>query len=118
MKLTAGFSFIEILISMLLLSLIFLGMDGAGVYALHNDKNAWVYRVAFNQLSNMTERLRVVGDDNQYLKQQIEVWNRQNAEILPNGKGTVIGEYPSYIVSVSWGEVNDIKTSIQEKITI
>lgn len=98
---SSGFSFIEILISLMLLSLVFLGVDTVGYFSLHTEKNGWYLTVASNQVSSMGERLRALGDY-EGLKNQIALWNQENQAVLPKGQGKVTGKFPDYTIVLHW----------------
>lgn len=95
-----GFSLIEVLISLLLLSLILLGFDAAEIYSLRKTCEAYHISVAVNQLSAMSERLRALGN-NAGLEQQIFLWNEENQQLLPNGRGIVS---LSSEIKITWGK--------------
>lgn len=97
-----GFSLVEILISMLLLSLILLGLDGMQIHALQQSRIACISSIAANQLHAMAERLRACSMDE--IEDQILIWNQQNNLVLPGGRGKVEGQYPSYTLIIFWGE--------------
>jgi prepilin-type N-terminal cleavage/methylation domain-containing protein len=120
----SGFSLIEVLVSLLLLAILFLGLEGGEIYALRESRNAWIVSIAVRQLENMTERLSVSNDvDNQLVH-----WNEENAHVLPQGRGTVTGQSPIYVISIYWGESNNqnpcqenhlgMSGCLQEKITM
>lgn len=94
-----GFTLIEILISLFLLSLILFGFNSFELYSLREARNSYYYSVAENQLNNMVERLQ----HPTHLNQKIEIWNKQNRQLLPHGHGQVDGQFPSYTVSIFWG---------------
>lgn len=96
---TVGFSLIEVLISLLLVSLILLGLDGAQFYALKQAKTAYFLNVATQQLQNLTERLAA----SQTPEQPLALWNNENRQLLPSGFGTVNGESPNYTITIYWG---------------
>jgi hypothetical protein len=55
---------------------------------------------------NMEERLRTL-QNFEGMDAQIQTWNKENATILPQGKGEVSGEYPHYLVTIFWGKNED-----------
>ncbi len=116
----SGFSLIEVLVSLLLLAILFLGLEEGEIYALRESRNAWIVSVAVRQLENITERLSV--------SSEVTRWNEENAHVLPQGRGTVTGQFPIYVISIYWGESNNKNTCqenhlgmsgcLQEKITV
>jgi hypothetical protein len=99
----AGFSLLEVLVSLLLLAFIILGFDAMQVYSLRSVRNSYYLNIATGQLNNMAERLHALGE-NSGLEQQIQIWNKENQQLLPKGKGLVVGHYPFYEIILYWGE--------------
>jgi prepilin-type N-terminal cleavage/methylation domain-containing protein len=105
-KSNTGFSLIELLISLFLLSFILLGLDAIELYSMRKTRDSLMVNSAINQLNNMTEWLRVNGK-NKNSHEQIATWNLQNAMLLPSGQGSVEGSYPTFSVSIFWGEYDN-----------
>jgi Tfp pilus assembly protein PilV len=99
-----GFSLIEVLISLLLLSFILLGFDATEMYSVRAIRAAYYFDVATNQLNNMYERLRMLGADDD-VSSQIIMWNKENQIVLPQGRGQVLGHFPDYTIIVYWGNI-------------
>lgn len=97
-----GFSLIEVLISILIFSLIILSFDSMGLFALKENNEAYYFSVAQHQLFSMTERLRTIQSDSD-LKHHLKIWNEQNNQVLPYGKGYVASNFPTYAVTIFWG---------------
>src|SRR5690242_4208553 len=98
MSKVSGFTFIEVIVSLLLLSLILLGFNAMQLQALRETQSAYDYSVAALQLNAMTERLRAL-DKWAGLQEQINIWNLQNKQVLPQGKGEVMG----HTIKITWG---------------
>lgn len=97
-----GFTLIEVLISLLLLSFILFGFEAMEIASTRSLHATYYFHVASNQVISMTERLRAIGSHS-YLNEEVQIWNDQNKELLPKGEGTVTGHYPVYTVSIYWG---------------
>ncbi len=108
-----GMSLIEIMISLLLLSMLLLGLDAMQITVLKYVKNTYLFSVATQQVKQMAERLTAAQEKNS--DEQIIHWNQQNAEVLPHGRGMVEGYYPSYHITLFWGGSQD-HTCDQNKI--
>ena len=93
-------SLIEILVSLLILSLILLGFDAAEVYSFHKTEEAYFFNVAVNQLQEITERLTALGSYDG-LDQQVALWNLHNQAVLPQGKGSIT---KSVQLKINWGK--------------
>lgn len=104
-KNTAGFSLIEVLISLFIFSFILLSFNAAALLALRENQRAYLLSLAASQLYSMGERLRTL-ESHQGLAQQIAIWNQQNQKLLPFAQGYVEGSYPIYKITLTWGEKN------------
>ncbi len=102
-----GFTLLEVLISLVLLSFILLGFDEMEIYSLRSTCAAYYFHLATEQLNSMIERLHTVGM-RPSINEQIEIWNSQNKQLLPAGEGEVIGNYPNYTITVYWGDAPHI----------
>jgi prepilin-type N-terminal cleavage/methylation domain-containing protein len=98
----AGFSLIEVLVSLLLLSWIMLGFDATELYSLRQIRAAYYFNSAANQLDNMFERLRSKGIQAD-VQHEVQIWNLENKAVLPQGWGQVKGGFPDYEVTIYWG---------------
>lgn len=99
----AGFSLLEVLISLLLLSLILLSFEATEIFSLQELEAVSYFNTAVNQLNAMRERLHAL-NENAGLEEQIAIWNQQNQETLPQGVGEVKGTFPTYTVTLYWGK--------------
>ena len=102
MHISLGFSFIEIVVSLFLLSLALLGLDAMCITALHERETAYYFSSATQQINNMVERLLIAHSDD--VSEQLRIWNTQNLQTLPKGYGTVAMHTGDYQVSIMWGE--------------
>ncbi len=92
----------EVLMSLLLISLILLGFETGQLYAVQETKITWLLNTALNQINNARERL-IALKTAEGLQEQIMIWNAENKRDLPSGFGTVSGAWPLYRVTVYWG---------------
>jgi Tfp pilus assembly protein PilV len=104
-KYILGFSLIEVLVSLLLLSFILLGFEAAEIYSLRAIRAAEYFNSATIQINNMSERLQIVAEQGSLLT-QVAAWNSENNQVLPQGRGEVEGVYPMYRISIFWGDVS------------
>jgi len=100
-----GSSFIEILISLLLISSLAIGMDMMQVNALRKSLSSYYFAIATQQLANITEKLSVYHSTD--LSDLIEHWNQQNQIVLPQGKGSINGIFPNSEAVIFWGGANE-----------
>lgn len=100
-----GFTLLEVLISLMLFSLLLLGFEEMQIVTLQDTRAANYFYLASQQLHVITERLYLLSSDNG-LTEQISQWNKQNKDVLPAGKGVVLGHYPNYKIIIYWGNFN------------
>lgn len=94
-------NFIEIIISLCLISIMLLGLDAVQLTSLREAKIAHFYAIAQRQINNMAEYLTQNKKAN---NEMISEWNKQNASVLPNGIG-VVNEYgKNYQINIFWGD--------------
>lgn len=100
-----GFTLLEVLLSLLLISFILLGLDATQIYALKRAKAHYFFSLATQQVNNLREQLyagRQVIDINA----QVANWNKQNHLLLPQGFGVLTGNFPNYVVTLYWGTMD------------
>jgi hypothetical protein len=102
-----GFSLLEVLISLFILSFALLGFEAMELHAFHETHSAFLFNIAMHQMANMSERLRV-SDSEEALDDLIEEWNQQNQMLLPKGYGRVMGDFPTYTIFIFWGNVSHV----------
>jgi prepilin-type N-terminal cleavage/methylation domain-containing protein len=107
-----GFSLIEVLIALVLLSIVLIGLDASELSSLRESKYSYYYSVAVNQLQSIQQQILVYKDSTQDISAN---WNNQNKLVLLYGRGVISGSYPDYKISIFWGD-----TTLQscEKIQI
>lgn len=95
-----GATLIEILVSLVLLSLMLLGLDAMQLTALREAKVSLYYAEASQQLHLMQEKLTALHLSDP--ADAINRWNQQNAAVLPHGRGVA----QNGVISVFWGDMN------------
>lgn len=108
-----GISLIEVMISLFIFSILMFGMESVTFKSLQQAKSTYYFNVATQQINNMIERLRVIKAGNWEIAQ--ENWNKENQNILPQGRGMIEGQYPNYVISIFWGQMNS-SPCLQKKI--
>lgn len=124
-----GFSMMEILITMVVLSIGLLGLAGLQVSGLQNNQSSYYRTVAMQQAYNISDRIRAnpagesAGDYDsisgvgtnpgcistgctpaQMSQYDQYEWNTDNANLLPTGKGTVTRSGNLFTVTVMWDD--------------
>ncbi|HSW70929.1 MAG TPA: hypothetical protein VLH77_02995 [Gammaproteobacteria bacterium] len=117
LSVTSGLTLFEVLVSMLLLSLLLLGLEGMTLSAFSLNQKAYYAALAEQQLYNMEERLRLIGSFEEKLDQQLELWNEENKRLLPQGWGWLDGHYPEYSLTLSWGK-KEKQNCLSERIIL
>jgi prepilin-type N-terminal cleavage/methylation domain-containing protein len=110
---THGFTLIEVLISFLIFSLIFVSADILQIKTIKEAKSNYYFAIANQQIHSMRERLITLKKKN--IREDLLLWNKQNKEVLPEGLGNVSGIYPSYVIDILWGK-REINTCDKIKI--
>ena len=126
-----GFSMLEVLITLLVLSLGLLGMAGLITTGMKSNSTAHYRSIAIHQTQDIADRMRanLVGvrsglyddltvdipasddcaaaacDDAQMAVYDHAQWNNANINLLPNGRGTVSGNLVNgYVITIMWTE--------------
>jgi type IV pilus assembly protein PilV len=128
-----GFTLLEILIALLILSVGLLGLAGLQVNGLHSNQDSYFLTQAMAQAYDMADRIRanMVGytagkydnidtttptdpgciatgcsSANMAVYDHYQ-WNTANANVLPNGKGTVTTSGNTRIITVMWDQLRN-----------
>lgn len=96
-----GFTLLEVLVSLLMVSIGLLGITGMQLFGLRHAGEAYEYAVATVQLESMLERLRA-NQTPEARSNELIRWNNINQRVLPNGKGDYECQQGICRVEVSW----------------
>lgn len=143
-KTQTGFTLLEILVAIVVLSLGLLGLAGLQAATLRNNQIAYYRAIAIQQTYDMADRIRanqagvkagaynnlntaIPADPdcvaNACTAAQMAVadhsqWNNNNARMLPAGTGTVVrGANGSFVVTISWNENTEAGSTPQQFVT-
>lgn len=94
-----GTTLIEILISMLLISILLLGVDAMQVISLKQAKVNYYFAAAEQQINNLIEELSINHNPD------LVTWNKQNQIVLPQGRGVMTKN----AIAIFWGSFNEEK---------
>ena len=100
-KLHRGFSLLEVLVSVCIVSLGVISIAKLQLVGIKDSDNAMRRSVALTQLTNMAEILHANPPEHQ-LPKLINSWNQENARLLPLGRGEVNKHGNNYRVVVNW----------------
>lgn len=130
-----GFTLLEILVSIVVLSIGLLGLAALQVVSLNNNQSAYYRSIATQQAYDMADRIRsnpqgfIDGEYNALnnaipagaqacttaacTSTQMAVsdharWNTNNQRLLPEGKGTVAGAGGTFVITVMWTEKGNV----------
>jgi type IV pilus assembly protein PilV len=137
---TRGFSLLEVLVAVLILSVGLLGIAGLQVTGLRYASAANMQYVASLQVLDMAERMRAnmagvsagaynsisgTGSDpgcisssctaSQMAATDAYQWNTANARVLPSGTGTVTRNGSLFTINISWNESSGLGTAPQAR---
>jgi prepilin-type N-terminal cleavage/methylation domain-containing protein len=103
LKSARGFTLLEVLMSLLLLSLIVFALDGVEILALRRCKASYLYAVAQNQFKNLITQLHTANP--QFLTENLfNNWNNENQQLLPNSLSKISGVFPNLTIELLWGD--------------
>ncbi|MBX3709259.1 MAG: hypothetical protein KIT56_07515 [Gammaproteobacteria bacterium] len=100
-----GISLIELLTSLMLISILLLGVDAVLVTSIQQSRSVYYFAAAQQQINVISEKLKLI-KNNQY-QALLNAWNKQNQEVLPQGRGTIKGSDPNETVSIFWGNTQE-----------
>ena len=89
----SGFSLVEVLVALVVLSVGLLGIAGSSLFSLRESHLAYQYSLANVMAENMQERLLV---------SLSTPWNPKNTVLLPGSKGTYSCQESHCEVTVTW----------------
>jgi type IV pilus assembly protein PilV len=93
-----GFTLLEILIALFILSFSLLGIAALQTSALHHAQDAYLRSVASVQAVNLAERSLAES----ITAEEINAWNVENATLLPDGTGVYKSLTNYHKIIVSW----------------
>jgi prepilin-type N-terminal cleavage/methylation domain-containing protein len=104
MRNSFGFSLLEVMISLFILSFALFAYVELQQAAVRCNHSAYRYSLANQLLQNITEELRSSPD----AAEEIKTWQHTVASALPKGEGKVIYTHAFYHLSIQWRDsLND-----------
>jgi prepilin-type N-terminal cleavage/methylation domain-containing protein len=95
-----GFTLLEILVSLFLLSITLLAVNAAQITSLQQSRGLYYFQQASILADNMAEYLSAHhGNINNYQ----QTWNDDINLILPDAAGQLSGQFPAYRITINWG---------------
>ncbi|MBU1395695.1 MAG: type IV pilus modification protein PilV [Gammaproteobacteria bacterium] len=140
----SGFTLLEVMVAIVVLSLGLLGLAGLQAATLRNNQIAYYRAIAVQQTFDMADRIRanqvgVAAGAYNALDASIPAdpgcvastctaanmavadhsqWNNNNARMLPGGSGTVASAAGgSFVITISWNENTEAGSAGQQFVT-
>jgi Tfp pilus assembly protein PilV len=96
-----GFSLIEVVVSLLLISSMLLCVFQNKIKINHQLAQAFDKQSAIQQTLSIIERLKV-NKSTQYVLREIAEWQQETAGILPHGEANLSYKAGHYVISIKW----------------
>jgi type IV pilus assembly protein PilV len=139
-KIQSGFTLLEVLVAIVVVSLGLLGLAGLQAATLRNNQIAYYRAIAIQQTYDMADRIRAnqVGantgkydsptathhacapcaNPQEMAEEDFFQWNNNNARMLPAGAGTVAAAGGgAFDITVSWNENTEAGSTAQQFVT-
>jgi prepilin-type N-terminal cleavage/methylation domain-containing protein len=100
MRRNNGFTLLEIVISLFLLSLVLLGLDAVQLSVQRQSRGLGYFQQASYQAQNMANYLQAHHGVNEGY---VDAWRQQLTDVLPHADASVQGSFPTYQIIIQWG---------------
>ena len=100
-----GFTLIEVLVALCILSFAVLGLVALQLTALRDNRDAQMRTVAAVQVQNMADRVRA-NRPSKNLRCEIEAWQKETRCMLPCTTAEVQCNNNQYTIKVAWQGLN------------
>lgn len=101
MKKSQGFTLLEVLTSLFLLSILILSVTALQASVLRESRGAYYFHYAMISAENMCE---YIASNSSHHAQYEKIWREQLHDVLPNASGKVAGSHHEYRVAINWGD--------------
>lgn len=99
MKLSKGLTLVEVLVSLLLVTIAMLTVVNLQVMAFRQAKVAYYRDLAIQQLSLAVGLIRA---SHEHYQKQYKNWQRQTEKLLPHSHGTIARSHDIFHIAVTW----------------
>jgi len=113
----AGFSLLEVLIALLILSISLLAFAQAELTALRNIQNSYFINIAILQSDSLAEELRACENQKFCINHEIKQWQARIPKLLPQGKTKIDANGLQYQIEIRWHD-NNSRKSLKEKLAV
>lgn len=120
-QLIAGYSLLEVLISLCILSFGLLGFAQAQLLALRNNQIAYLQSAAQARLLSLSEALQACHMANcsmTTMNNEVQVWNNYNSFILPKGQGYLTKNGFQQVITLYWQTADQNRFLSKAKLII
>lgn len=112
-----GFSFIEVLVALFILSIVLLGVEEQMLKSLQSSQEALNQTIAVEQINGMASMVALFpGQYQRFLSE----WNQDNQRFLPDGKGKIKTSGGDMAIQMTWrsgsSQVWQCQSSRQENL--
>jgi type IV pilus assembly protein PilV len=139
-KIQSGFTLLEVMVAIVVVSLGLLGLAGLQAATLRNNQIAYYRAIAIQQTYDMADRIRAnqagaktgkydsptathhacapCANPQEMAEEDFFQWNNNNARMLPAGAGTVVAAGGgAFDITVSWNENTEAGSTAQQFVT-
>jgi type IV pilus assembly protein PilV len=104
MKNNKGFTLLEILISILILSIGLLGFARAQLISLRHNESAYLQTIATIQNNSLAERFYIcnLAHSTACKAKQIDIWKAENKALLPQAESSAREYSDHYTIILKW----------------
>lgn len=107
-----GFAFLEVLITLFIISFAILGSVHMQHHALENAEDTYLKNLAITQLNSLMERLRANHSEFARIN-ELDKWNQLNSEFLPKAHGNFsCDKNKQCSVEIAWFFKNENKLTL------
>ncbi len=114
----SGFSLIEVLVALFLLSIVLLGVEEQMLKSLQSSQGALNQTIAVEQASGMASMMELFPTQYQNF---LPGWNQDNQNLLPDGKGEIKVSGSDMSIQITWrsgsSQIWQCKSSRQSDIS-
>lgn len=103
-----GFMLIEVLLALGIIALGIQTFLAFEVWSIKRVRHEYYGVLAHVQLESMAERLRA-NHTNAARMRELQLWNRENAQLLPRGFGSIGCEVQPCVLKIKWHEDQEQK---------
>ncbi len=111
-----GFTLLEILIAMLILSIGLLGFARAQIIGLRHNESAYLQTIATIQNNALAERFYICNliHASTCKAKQIDIWKTENKALLPQAESSVRQYSDHYTIILKWQAISgSVSSSLQ-----